>query len=72
MVFRNPRFASDIIIQLVISFQIVRLHKKVIKNEENIPEAEKRKAVLTLSLAEFCEGLIPLSYALCFAIAYYK
>ena len=39
--------------------------------EENIHEAEKRKAIFALSLAEICEGLIPLSYALCFAMAYY-
>ena len=63
--------ASDIILQLVMSFQIVRLHKKVIQNRDNIHEPEKRKAILALSLAEICEGLIPLSYAICFAMAYY-
>ena len=63
--------ASDILIQLMMSFQIVWLHKKVNKKEENIYEAEKRKATLALSLAEVCEGLVPLSYALCFAMAYY-
>jgi len=34
-------------------------------------EMDNKKAISKLVLAELCEGLVPLAYAICFAIAYY-
>ena len=34
-------------------------------------KSEERNIILKLVLAELCEGLIPLAYAICFAMAYY-
>ena len=53
------------------SYQIVKLHKKVTNFENDQARMDKQKAVLKLLLAELCEGLIPLAYAIGFSMAYY-
>ena len=65
----------DALMQLIMTYQIVKLHKKIIVEENGISKKQmkkqKRKAILKLVLAELCEGLIPLAYALALAMAYY-
>ena len=60
----------DLFMQLMITHKIANLHTKVNVWNEMI-ENEKRKEILKLILAEMCEGLVPLVYALCFAMSYY-
>ena len=60
----------DLFNQLMITRKIANLHTKVNVWNEMI-ENEKRKEILKLILAEMCEGLVPLVYALCFAMSYY-
>ena len=62
---------ADILIQSVMTRQIFKLHKKVTIDEQGISKKETRKAILKLLLAELCEGLVPMAYAICFAMAYY-
>ena len=61
----------EFLTQVKMSYQIVKLHKKVtiIGNERF--QNDKNKAVLTLLLAELCEGLVPLAYAIGFVMAYF-
>ena len=61
----------EILMQLKMSYQIVKLNKKVTTNGNEQIEMEMKKAISKLLLAELCEGLVPLAYAICFAIAYY-
>ena len=63
--------AFDFVIQLKMTYQIVKLHKKVSFNGHEMFELDKKKAISKLLLAESCEGLTPLVYAICFAMAYY-
>ena len=63
--------AVDALMQLIMTHQIVKLHKKVAVDENGAFKMKKRKAILKLVLAELCEGLVPLAYALSFAMAYY-
>ena len=63
--------AVDAVMQLIMTYQIVKLHKKVTVVENEVSKMQKRKAILKLVLAELCEGLVPLAYALSFAMAYY-
>ena len=64
-------FLVEFLIQLNLTYQIVKLHKKVTVLEDQQARMEKQKAVLKLLLAELSEGLIPLAYACGFAMAYY-
>ena len=63
--------ASDFLMQLFMSFQIIQLYKNVASGESEEIDSDKQKAVIKLALAEISEGLVPLAYALCFAMAYY-
>ena len=62
---------TDFLIQLKMTLQIVKLHKKVMSNGQEMLKMDKKKAISKLLLAESCEGLTPLVYAICFAMAYY-
>ena len=61
----------DALMQLIMTYQIVKLHKKVAVDENETSKMQKQKAILKLVLAELCESLVPLAYAITFAMAYY-
>ena len=61
----------DFLIQLNMTYQIIKLQKNVTFNDDEKSRKEKRTAVLKLTLAELSEGLVPLAYAMCFSMAYY-
>ena len=63
--------AVEFLIQLNMTYQVVKIHKKVTVLDDEKSKMAKKKAVLKLLLAELTEGLIPLAYALGFAMAYY-
>ena len=63
--------AVDFLLQLRMSYSIVRLYKKVSNHEHEKLKKEKRKAILKLVLAELCEGLVHMAYSICFAMSYY-
>ena len=65
-------FAVDFFMQLWMMYQIINLKSKVITdaNKTEARKKKKEKAVMKLVLAEFVEGLVPLSYAIGFAMAY--
>ena len=60
---------GEFLIQLSMTYQVVKLHKKVAAFDQSW--VEKSKAVMRLLLAELNEGLIPLAYAISFSLAYY-
>ena len=62
---------SDILLQTIMTCQIVKWHKKVTVDQNEIHKNKKRNAILKLVLAELCEGLAPLAYAISFSMAYY-
>ena len=62
---------SDILLQMIMTYEIVKWHKKATVEQNEIYKKKKRNAILTLVLAELCEGLAPLAYALSFSMAYY-
>ena len=72
---RNATVVSTVIIsilqQMIMNYQIVKWHKKVTADENDLHKKQKRNAVLDLVLSELCEGLAPLAYALSFAMAFY-
>ena len=53
--------AIEILIQLRMTYQIVKLHKKVNLHGNETINSDERKTVLRLVLAELCEGLIHLA-----------
>ena len=53
------------------SYRIIKSHQKVTSYGDESVKREKRKTIMKLVLAELCEGLVPLTYAICFAMAYY-
>ena len=61
----------DILMQMNMTYQIVQLHKKIATLGNQQSRIDKRKAILKLLLSELCEWLVPLAYAICFAMAYY-
>ena len=61
----------DILMQANMTHQIVKIHKKLSVQENEKSKLERRTAILRLVVAELCEGLVPLAYALGFAMAYY-
>ena len=61
----------DAIMQLIMTYQIIKLQKKVEVHENETSKKENRKVILRLALAELCEGLVPLAYAISFSMAYY-
>ena len=60
---------GEFLIQLNMTYQVVKLHKKVAALDQS--GVQKSKAVTRLLLAELSEGLIPLAYAISFSLAYY-
>ena len=62
---------ADLVLQLIMSYKIVHLHKKVVQRRNASNEKEKQKEIRKLVLAEMCEGLVTLAYAICFAMSYY-
>ena len=61
----------DLLMQFMMSYKIVHLHAKVLNGDQETLQVEKNKEILKLVLAEMCEGLVPLVYAICFAMSYY-
>ena len=61
----------DLLMQFMMSYKIVHLHAKVVIGDQETLQEEKSKEILKLVLAEMCEGLVPLVYAICFAMSYY-
>lgn len=61
----------EFLVQLNMTYQVVKLHKIVTVLEDEQTRMAKQKAVRKLLLAELTEGLIPLAYAIGFAMAYY-
>ena len=61
----------DALMQLAMTYQIIKLHKKITADENGISNKQKDKVILKLVLAELCEGLLPLAYAVSFSMVYY-
>ena len=61
----------EILMQLKMTYQIVKLHKKVNLCGDETLNSDKRKALLRLVLAELCEGLVHLAYIIGFVMAFY-
>ena len=62
---------SEFLIQSHMTYQIVKLHKITSFPGDAKLQKNKKKAITNLILAELGEGLVPLSYALSFSMAYY-
>lgn len=61
----------DILMQLKMTYQIVKLHKQVMVDGHEKSKMNQRNAIMKLLLAELCEGVVPLAYAIGFSMAYY-
>ena len=63
----------DIILQLRITRKIIQLNRKITneKNEEGALNNQKESAIMNLLLEEIIEGIVPIAYAIGFAMAYY-
>ena len=61
----------DILMQLKMTYQIVKLHKQVMVDGHENSKMKQRNAIMKLLLAELCEGVVPLAYAIGFSMAYY-
>ena len=63
----------DFFMQLWMTRQIIQMDKKVTPdiNEINSVRKRKQKGIMKLLLAELVEGLVPLAYAIGFAMAFY-
>ena len=60
----------EFLMQLIMACKIVR-HAKVNSHELDYLKIDKKKSIRKLALAELCEGLLPLAYAICFTMAYF-
>ena len=63
--------AVEFLIKMSLSYQIIKLHKKVTTVKNDQAKIDKLKADLKLLLTESTEGLVPLAYAIGFSMAYY-
>ena len=63
--------AVDFILQLYMTYKIVRIHKKVENVSFDCENVEKQNYITQLVLAELTEGITPIVYAIGFAMAYY-
>ena len=63
--------AVEFFMQLNMTYRIIKLHKKVTILKDMQAMMEKKKEILKLLLAELSEGLVPLAYAIGFAMTYY-
>ena len=63
----------DFLLQSKMTIQIIKLNRQVLNNGEDRETISKRKEkeVLKLLMAELTEGLVPICYAIAFAMAYY-
>ena len=62
---------GEFLIQLVMTYQIIKLQKKTTFNDNEKMATDKKNAIRKLILSEMSEGLVPLAYAICFSMAYY-
>ena len=62
--------AVEVLMQLIMTYRIVK-HDKVNSHGLGKWKMEKKMAIRKLVFSELCEGLVPLGYAICFAMAYY-
>ena len=53
------------------SYKILKLHKKIAFHGSGQLQADKTMAVQALLMAELCDGLLPLAYAISFVMAHY-
>ena len=60
----------DFILNLKMTLQIIKEHKKITNEGTKIVNAEKNFKITTLILAEMIEGFTPLTYAICILMAY--
>ena len=65
--------SMDFFIHLQITYKYIQLQRKVATNENEKDELAKvkQKAITKLILAELCEGIVPLCYAIAFSMIYY-
>ena len=63
--------AGEFLIQLLMTYQIAKLHKKTTFNDNEKLATDKKNAIRKLILSEMSEGLVPLAYAISFLMAYY-
>ena len=63
----------DFTLHTKITYGIIKLQKKIITDQNEIERREiiNRKAILKLVLAEMCEGLVPLAYAITVSMIHY-
>ena len=63
--------AVDFVLHLRMTHQTIKLHNTVTSPENESHALEKQKSITKLVLAELTEGIVPLAYAITFAMAYY-
>ena len=61
----------EFLTQLKMSCRIIQLNKSIGVHNDPRLQKEREKETVKLASAELCEGLTPLVYAICFAMAYY-
>ena len=61
----------EFLMQLNMSYQIVKTHRKTATHGGGKFKMERKNAILRLVLAELCEGIVPLAYIICFSMAFY-
>ena len=62
----------DFILHLKMTYDLIRIQNKTasIQNEKDDLERARKKTIAKLVLAELCEGMVPLAYALGFSMMY--
>ena len=63
--------ACEFLLQLLMTYRIVILHKKTTFDDNEKLATDKKNAIRELVLSEMSEGLVPLAYAMCFSLSYY-
>ena len=66
-------FLVDFVLQLWFTRKVIRLSQKVVANTEFEMDLKRRmdKEIINLSLMELIEGIVPVAYAIGFAMAYF-
>lgn len=59
----------EMLLDLIMIYQIVKLHNQVSECENETSKKKKRDAILSFVLTDLCDGLVSLAYSLSFAMA---
>ena len=61
----------DFVLHLRMTYQTIQVHNSVTSQNDENHSVEKQASITKLILAELTEGIVPLAYAITFAMAYY-